>query len=68
MIDMVSQEYAEDNLAVRTIVITFFHIPIFKFRKTSTNCMTIRQLTPIKKRTQLKGFNYETENKSKSID
>ena len=68
MIKMVTQEYQEGNLAVRTIVITFLFIPIFKFKETSTNQMVVRQLTPIKERIQLKGFNYEIEDKSKSID
>ena len=68
MIKMVTQEHQEGNLAVRTTVVTFFYIPIFKFKKTSTNQMAVRQLTPIKERVQLKGFSYETENKSKSTD
>lgn len=69
MIRMVTQEYQEGNLAIRTTVVTFLFIPIFKFKKTSTNQMAVSQLTPIKeKKIQLKGFNYETENKSKGID
>lgn len=68
MIKIVTQEYQEGNLAVRTTVVTFLFIPIFKFKKTSTNQMAVRQLTPMKERVQLKGFNYDTEDKSKSID
>ena len=68
MIKMVTQEYQEGNLAVRTTVVTFLFIPIFKFKKTSTNQMAVRQLTPMKERVQLKGFNYGTEDKSKSIN
>lgn len=68
MIRMVTQEYQEGNLAVRTTVVTFLFIPIFKFRKTSTNQMAVRQLAPVKERVTLKGFNYETESKSKSVN
>lgn len=62
MIKMVTQEYQRGNLAVRTTVVTFFCIPIFKFKKTTTNQMAVRQLAPIKEKVQFKGFNYETEN------
>lgn len=68
MIRMVTQEYQEGNLAVRTTVVTFLFIPIFKFKKTSTNQMAVMQLAPIKEKIQLKGFNYETENKSKGVN
>lgn len=50
MIRMVTQEYQEGNLAVRTTVVTFLFIPIFKFKKTSTNQMAVSQLTPIKEK------------------
>lgn len=66
MIRMVTQEYQEGNLAVRTTVVTFLFIPIFKFKKTSTNQMAVGQLAPIR-RIQLKGFSCETENKSKGV-
>lgn len=62
MISMVTQEYREGNLAVRTTVVTFLCIPIFKFRKTSTNNVAVGQLTPIKEVTKVKGFiRHETE-------
>lgn len=57
MISMVTQEYREGNLAVRTTVVTFLCIPIFKFRKTSTNNVAVEQLTPIKREViKIKGF------------
>lgn len=63
MINMRTEEYREGDLAVRTIVITFLCIPIFKFKKTSTNNVAVGQLTPIKKKAKIKGFiRYETEN------
>ena len=57
MVSMVTQEYREGNLATRTTVVTFFNIPIFKLKKTSTNNMAVRQLTPIEEKiTEIKGF------------
>lgn len=56
MVGMVTQEYREGNLAVRTIVVAFLCIPIFKFRKTSTNNVAVKQLTPIQEVTKVKGF------------
>jgi hypothetical protein len=68
MIKVVTKEYMEGVLVVRTIVVTFLSIPIFKSKKTTTHQMVVRQFAPVKEKIQLKGFNYETENKSKSID
>lgn len=56
MISIVTQEYREGDLAVRTTVVTFLCIPIFKFRKTSTNNWLVSQLTTIKEVTKVKGF------------
>lgn len=56
MISIVTQEYRKGNLAVRTTVVTFLCIPIFKFRKTSTNNWLVSQLTTIKEVTKVKGF------------
>lgn len=61
MITMVTKEYREEDLAVRTIIIKFFCIPLFKFKKTSTNNIAVQQLTAIKKRTEIKGLNYEVK-------
>lgn len=58
MIKMVTQEYKEGDLAIRTIVVTFLCIPIFKFKKTSTNNVVVGQFTPIKEKeiVKVKGF------------
>ncbi len=56
MIGVITQEYREGNLAVRTTVITFLCIPIFKFKKTSTNHVAVGQLTVIKEPAKIKGF------------
>lgn len=61
MIKVEIKEYVEDNLVIRTINITFLYIPIFKYKKTSTNKGVISQFTPIKKVKQI-GFKYEIEN------
>lgn len=61
MIKMLTQEYREGNLAVRTIVITFFGIPVFRFRKTSTNNIAVRQLSELKETFKVNGY-YENEN------
>ena len=50
------QEYEEGNLAVQTIVVTLFYIPILKIKKTSTNNVAVGQLTPIKEVIKVKGF------------
>lgn len=56
MIKVVTQEYREGDLAVRTTVVTFLCIPIFKFKKTSTNHVAVNQLTVIKEPVKIKGF------------
>lgn len=61
MIRMITNEYRDGNLAVRNIVITFLCIPIFKYKKTSTNSIAVQQLTGIKERTEIKGLNYEVK-------
>ena len=62
IIEIVTQEYREENLAVRTTIVTLLCIPIFKFRKTSTNNVAVKQLTAIKESIEVKGFKYENEN------
>lgn len=62
MIKKVIQEYREGDLAVRTTVISFLCIPIFKFRETTTNNSVVNQLTVIKELNKIKGFGYENEN------
>ena len=62
MIKKITQEYREGDLAVRTTVISFLCIPIFKFRETTTNNSIVNQLTVIKELNKIKGFGYENEN------
>ena len=62
MIKKVIQEYREGDLAVRTTVISFLCIPIFKFRETTTNNSIVNHLTVIKELNKIKGFKYENEN------
>lgn len=62
MIKKIIQEYREGDLAVRTTVISFLCIPIFKFRETTTNNSIVNQLTVIKELNKIKGFKYENEN------
>ena len=57
MIKEAVSEFVEDNLVVRTIRITFLGLPIFTYRKTSTNKMALQQYTPVSvKNKQIKGF------------
>ena len=56
MIKIIKHEYVEDDIAVRTTTITFFSIPIFKLKETSTNASIIRNLTPIRMLNKVKGF------------
>lgn len=50
-------EYREGYLGVRTWRITFFNIPIFVARLTSTNNMAVRQLTVLQEsKTSIHGF------------
>lgn len=67
MIKKLIKEYREGNFAILTEEVTFFNIPIFKCKKISTNNTVVRVLTPIQqnKGIKIKGFKYETNNKSK---
>lgn len=56
MIRFITREFRENNLGVRENVITFFSIPIYKSRHTTTNQGIVTQLSEIKQKTQIKGF------------
>lgn len=45
MIKVLTKEYREGDQAVKTTVVTFLYIPIFKYKKTSTNNQAVRMLT-----------------------
>lgn len=53
---MKTKEYREGDLAVRTTEVTFLCIPIFKYKKTSTNNQAVKVLTSITQPTNVKGF------------
>lgn len=61
MINVITQEYKEGDLAIRTTIVTFLHIPIFKFKETTTNNIIVSNLTPIKEPVKIKGFRNETK-------
>lgn len=56
MIKVITNEYREGDLAVQVTVITFFNIPIFKSRKTTTNNVAVMRLTTSKQSLNIKGF------------
>lgn len=53
MIKMLTKEYREGDLAVKVTEVTFLCIPIFKYKKLTTNNQAVKLLTsinqPIKK-------------------
>lgn len=59
MIKQETKEYSEDGLAVRTMQITLFGVPIYRFKKTSTNKAAVAQLTTVSKPAKVKGFSNE---------
>lgn len=63
MIKQETKEYSEDGLAVRTMQITLFGVPIYRFKKkkTSTNKAAVAQLTTVSKPAKVKGFSNENK-------
>lgn len=64
MIKVFDDEYREGDLAIKIVKVTFFGIPIYISKKTSTASNIVAALTQTKKQNKVKGF-YETKNKSK---
>lgn len=62
MINIRIKEYREEDIVTRTITITLFYIPIFSYKKTSTNRVAVNQFNKPEERIKIKGFNNETEN------
>ena len=62
MISIKIKEYGEDGIVTRTITVTLFCVPIFSYKKTSTNRVVVNQFNKPKERVRIKGFNNETEN------
>lgn len=61
MINIRIKEYGEEDIVTRTITITFFYIPIFSYKKTSTNRVAVNQFNKPEEIIKIKGFNNETE-------
>ena len=56
MIKVLTKEYREGDLAVKTTEVTFLYIPIFRYKKTSTNNKAVAQLTIVKQPSNIRGF------------
>lgn len=56
MIKILTREYREGGLAVRTTEVTLLCIPIFKYKKTSTNNKAVALLTAQSQPAKVKGF------------
>ena len=62
MINIKIKEYGEEDIVTRTITVTLFCIPIFSYKKTSTNRVAVDRFNKPKERVRIKGFNNETKN------
>ena len=62
MINIKIKEYGEDGIVTRIITVTLFFIPIFSYKKTSTNRVAVDKFNKPKERIKIKGFNNETKN------
>lgn len=64
MLKIVTREYVEGGLAIKSTIISVFNVPLFKHIRTSTNEDIIELLTLNEKEiTKIEGFRkYETEN------
>ena len=62
MINIKIKEYGEEDAVTRIITVTLFCIPVFSYKKTSTNRVTVDQFNKPKERIKFKGFNNETKN------
>lgn len=56
MIKVLTKEYREGDLAVKTTEVTFLYIPIFRYRKTTTNNLAVKQLTVVQQPSKVNGF------------
>lgn len=61
MINIRIKEYGEEDVVTRTITVTLFYIPIFSYKKTSTNRVVVNQFNKPEEIIKIKGFNNETE-------
>lgn len=56
MIKVLTKEYREGDLAVKTTEVTFLCIPLFKYKKSTTNNKVVALLTTMQQPTKIKGF------------
>lgn len=56
MIKVLTNEYREGDYAVQTTVVTFLCIPIFKYKKSTTNNNAVKLLTVTEQPNKIKGF------------
>lgn len=56
MIKVLTTEYREGDQAVKTTVVTFLCIPIFKYKKSTTNNKIVAAMTTVQQPSKVKGF------------
>lgn len=56
MIKVLTKEYREGDLAVKTTEVTFLCIPLFKCKKSTTNNKAVALLTTMQQPTKIKEF------------
>lgn len=56
MIKVLTKEYREGDQAVKTTVVTFLCIPLFKYKKSTTNNKAVALLTVTNQPKEVKGF------------
>lgn len=56
MIEVLTKEYREGDQAVKTTVVTFLYIPLFKYKKSTTNNKAVALLTVANQPKEVKGF------------
>nr|DAK53093.1 MAG TPA: hypothetical protein [Crassvirales sp.] len=58
IVKVITKEYREGDNAVKTTSITLFGMPIFRYKKLTTNNKAVALLT-VQKKTIIKGFKNE---------
>lgn len=56
MIKVLTKEYKEGDLAVKTTEVTFLCIPLFKYKKSTTNNKAVALLTTMQQPSKVEGF------------
>lgn len=65
MVKMIVKEYRQGDQGVNDIIVKLFGLPIFKYKKTTTNYTVVALLTPKVLAHSVKGFKDEIEDKNK---